>query len=91
MSATRPVVPDESRTPSTPTALIRLDRLPVGASGFVVEIAARHRDELAREGVIPGRTIRVTGHAPFRGPILVSLGRASLALSRDVAAGVLVR
>jgi Fe2+ transport system protein FeoA len=91
MSATRPVVPDESPTPSMPATLIRLDRLPVGASGVVVEIAARHRHELAREGVLPGRSLVVTGHAPFRGPILVSLGRANLALSRDVAAGVLVR
>lgn len=91
MSASRPVVPDESLTSSSDAALIHLDRLGIGVSGVIAEVGARHRDELAAEGVLPGRAIRVTGRAPFRGPILVSIGRARLALSRDVAAGVLVR
>jgi Fe2+ transport system protein FeoA len=89
MSATRPVVPDERPLPAP--AAIPLDRLRVGAEGVVVEIAARHRDELAVEGLLVGRSIRVTGRAPFRGPVLLDVGRARLALSRDVAAGVLVR
>ncbi len=89
MSATRPVVPDELPEPATDA--VRLDRLRADVEAVVVEIAARHRDELAAEGVLVGRPIRVTGRAPFRGPILVAVGRGRLAISRDVAATVLVR
>ncbi|HEX9043817.1 MAG TPA: FeoA family protein [Candidatus Limnocylindrales bacterium] len=103
MSATRPVVPDEHAVPTAPagpttrpTLAARsipatLDRVAVGAEAVIADVVPPHRGELAVEGLLPGRTVRVTGRAPFRGPILVTVGRARLALSRDVAASVIVR
>ena len=70
--------PDD-RTPVT------LDRLPVERDARIVDVPAAHRSELAGEGLRAGRTVRVTGRAPFGGPILLMVGRARLAVSRSVA------
>jgi Fe2+ transport system protein FeoA len=67
-----------------------LVRLPVEHDARIVDVPAAHRSELAGEGLRAGRTVRVTGRAPFGGPILLMVGRARLAVSRSVAAGILV-
>ena len=76
--------------PADAPALVRLDRLPVEIEARVAEVPAPHRSELAGEGLRSGRTVRVTGRAPFGGPVLLMVGRARLAVSRSVAAGILV-
>ena len=40
--------------------------------------------ELAREGLVPGVLLRVAGRVAGGGPIIVSLGRARLALGRSI-------
>jgi Fe2+ transport system protein FeoA len=79
-----------SPIPPGPSALVPLDRIPVEVEARVVDVTPAHRSELAGEGLRVGRTIRVTGRAPFGGPVLLMVGRARLAVSRSVAAGILV-
>jgi Fe2+ transport system protein FeoA len=69
---------------------VSLDRLPVEVVARVVDVPPPHRSELAGEGLRVGRTIHVTGRAPFGGPVLLMVGRARLAVSRSVAAGILL-
>lgn len=75
--------------PAAPS-LVRLDRLPVGVEARVLDVPPPYRSELAGEGLRAGRTVRVTGRAPFGGPVLLLVGRARLAVSRAVAAGIVV-
>jgi Fe2+ transport system protein FeoA len=69
---------------------VTLDRLPAGIDATVVDVPVPHRSELAGEGLRIGRVVRVTGRAPFGGPVLLMVGRARLAVSRSVAAGIVV-
>ena len=62
-----------------------LDRLPVGTGATVVRIEAAHRDELAVEGLRPGTRIDLAAAAPLGGPLVVSVGRARVAVARSVA------
>lgn len=62
-----------------------LDQLPVGAGATVVRIETVHRDELAVEGLRPGTRIDVAAAAPLGGPLVVSVGRARVAVARSVA------
>jgi Fe2+ transport system protein FeoA len=55
-----------------------------------MSIAPERRAVLRAHGVRPGVILHVDGDAPFRGPRIVRLGRARLAIARAVAAGVIV-
>lgn len=78
-------IPDLGRPSS-----IALDRLPAGGSCEVVAVGAEHERELLREGILPGVRLRVRGVAPAGGPVIVELGRATVAMARPIAATVLV-
>jgi Fe2+ transport system protein FeoA len=61
----------------------------VGASRVISGVDGPARDELGREGLLPGSVVVVRARTPLGGPIVVELGRTRLALSADVAAGVI--
>lgn len=76
-------------SPARPAALIcTLASLPVGHALLVDSVEADHADELGREGLLPGALVRVAARTPLGGPVIVTLGRSRLALSRDVAHAV---
>ena len=58
---------------------------PVGWRRRVTDVADPARDELEREGVLPGVVVVVTSRTPLGGPVDVEIGRARLALSAGVA------
>ncbi|MFL5510667.1 MAG: metal-dependent transcriptional regulator [Gemmatimonadaceae bacterium] len=70
-----------------------LAELGVGASGSVVRVAdedpamLRYLAELA---IVPGKRITVKSHAPYDGPITLSVGRNELSIGPALAAQVLV-
>jgi Fe2+ transport system protein FeoA len=82
--------PELCHQPVAPRPGIPLDLLNADVDSVVLRVGAAHASELAAEGLWPGRIVRVTGRAPFGGPVLVLIGRARLAISRSVAADVLV-
>jgi Fe2+ transport system protein FeoA len=70
---------------------IPLSKVAVGWRRIVASVDGPARAELAREGVLPGSPIVVTGRTPLGGPVIVELGRARLAVSAQVASQVLTR
>ncbi len=69
---------------------LTLEQLATGVRASVVAIPAEDVDRLAAEGLHVGDTIEVEGRLPLGGPVIVRLGRARVALSRTVAAGIAV-
>jgi Fe2+ transport system protein FeoA len=61
-----------------------LDGIAVGAAAVVGAVPADVAAELAREGLVPGALVRVAGRVAGGGPVIVSLGRARLALGRSI-------
>jgi Fe2+ transport system protein FeoA len=56
----------------------------------VVSIAADDAGELLAEGLVVGSTVMPEARAPFRGPVIVRVGRARVAVARSVAGRTLV-
>lgn len=93
----------ESAAPASigvPATDVRLDRAPIGEPAIVVRLAvgdtdgrvhAALADQLAFEGVVAGALLVPERRLPLGGPIVVSLGRARVALGRDVARQLIVR
>jgi len=81
-------VNEPPRQAAAETAGVPLSRVPVGWRRTVLSIEGPGRDELEREGLLPGSTVVVTTRTPFGGPLVVELGRTRLAISADVAAQV---
>ena len=73
-----------------PRPATTLDRLPAGHTASVVAVGARHSIELLREGIVEGALLSVRGVAPLGGPVIVELGRATVAVARPIAATVRV-
>ncbi len=73
-----------------PRPATTLDRLPTGQSASVVAVGGRHAGELLREGIVEGALLTVRGVAPLGGPVIVELGRATVAVARPIAASVRV-
>lgn len=65
--------------------------LPRGSNARVVEVAADNEERLAAHGVHAGTVVRVEGDAPFRGPRIVRVNSARLALARSLVRGIRVR
>ena len=66
---------------------VPLSDLKPGRSAKVVRIADEQGDllrYLATLGLLPGVDVRVTGRAPFRGPLMISVGDAAYALGSEV-------
>lgn len=71
-----------------------LDRLRPGEAGVIARVEGAEPDglkHLAALGLLPGTRVEVRDVAPFRGPLLVRVGRSEYALGRDVAARILVK
>lgn len=67
---------------------VPLSRAAVGELRVVSRVVGPARDELEREGLLPGSGVSVIGRTPLGGPVIVQLGRTRLALSMNVAAQV---
>ncbi len=67
-----------------------LDRVATGSGAWVLSVGSDHRDELSAEGLRPGVRVDVDSAAPLGGPLVVSVGRARVALARAVARTVVV-
>jgi Fe2+ transport system protein FeoA len=73
------------RRPATADEPASLARSPIGWRRRVVAVDEAAREELEREGLLPGVVVVVTARTPLGGPVVVELGRARLALSASVA------
>jgi len=73
-----------------PRPATTLDRLPAGQLAVVVDVGPDHSLELLREGVLAGARVSVRGVAPVGGPVIVEIGRATVAIARTIAATVRV-
>jgi Fe2+ transport system protein FeoA len=73
------------RRPATSDEPASLAHAPIGWRRRVVSVDDVAREELEREGLLPGAVVVVTARTPLGGPVLVELGRARLALSASVA------
>ena len=68
-----------------PPARVPLSRVLIGERRIVVDIVGPGREELEREGLLPGRVVVVRTRTPLGGPLILELGRTRIALSIDVA------
>jgi Fe2+ transport system protein FeoA len=69
---------------------LRLIDLPVGSTARVVGISAEHADRLIAHGLHVGSLVFVEGDGPFRGPRIVRVGNARIAVARSVGGAVVV-
>jgi Fe2+ transport system protein FeoA len=67
---------------------LALARVPAGVAVRVVAVDPAHAGELARDGLLPGVVLAVASRTPLGGPVVVTLGRARLAVSADIAAAI---
>lgn len=65
-----------------------LSRVAVGEPRVVARVVGPARDELAREGLVPGSRVSLIARTPLGGPVIVQLGRTRIGLSMSVAAQV---
>ena len=72
---------------SPPVRLVDLDP---GVVVRVVAVPAPEADRLAAEGLHRGDLVEVEARLPLGGPVVVRLGRARVALARQVAAQIAV-
>jgi ferrous iron transport protein A len=71
---------------------VSLDELKDGQSAVVREIGGGQgiRQRLASLGVHPGDTLRVRRSAHYRGPVLIEVSGAEVAIGKGMAHGILV-
>jgi len=73
---------------------VALSELRPGEKAFVSRVAEEGTEMLqylATLGLMPGARVVVEAKAPFEGPLMIKVGNASYALSRDVADQIWVR
>ncbi len=78
---------------------VRLDRARIGQTAVVVCLRPGDADgrghalagQLAAEGIVAGALLTPERRLPLGGPIVVAMGRARVALGRDVARLLIVR
>ncbi|MFB6200991.1 MAG: FeoA family protein [Halorhabdus sp.] len=63
----------------------RLADVDCGEEGTVEQISDRFREYLRSMGIRPGKEITVCSKQPFEGPVVVSIGRSTVSLSRSQA------
>jgi Fe2+ transport system protein FeoA len=80
---------ESSALVSVSPTTVPLSSAPAGRRLTVLGVEGSGRAELEREGVHPGSTLVVVARTPLGGPVVVELGRTRLALSADVARGVI--
>jgi len=79
------------RTAEPSTRECSLADLPVGVSARIVVVEGAEADRLGSLGIRPGPLLTVEGDAPFRGPRIVRLGAARIAVGRTAARSIRVR
>jgi Fe2+ transport system protein FeoA len=67
---------------------VPLSLVAIGVPLLVAGVDGPERDELEREGLLPGCVVVVMARTPLGGPVVVELGRTRIALSAAVAAGI---
>ena len=75
---------------SVQAAAVRLDALPIGRSARVLEVPASVAAALETEGLAPGEVVEIETRQPFRGPVVVKVGHARVALAARIARTILV-
>src|SRR5690606_37661597 len=80
---------------TTPPPNDPVDRIPLtdawrGAAWSVVAITADDAAGLLAEGLVAGTVVEPEARAPFRGPVVVRVGRARVAVAQAVADRVFV-
>ena len=65
-----------------------LDDLAPGARGRVAWIDPFRQPELVQHGLIEDAVVRVESRAPLGGPVVVGIGRARLAIGRELARAI---
>lgn len=78
------------RNPETPTRTCTLAELPTGVPARILGVHGADADRLAALGFRPGPQLIVEGDAPFRGPRIVRMGAARIALARSAAGSIRV-
>lgn len=73
-----------------PAARTTLTNASWGGAWRVIEITADDATELLAEGLVAGAMVVPETRAPFRGPVIVRVGRARVAVAQAVARRVLV-
>ena len=86
---------------SVPAPEIQLDRAPIGRPVILIGVADEERampggglrlaDQLAAEGLVVGVVLVPERRLPLGGPVVVGVGRARVALARDIARQLVVR
>ncbi|MDA8202056.1 MAG: FeoA family protein [Chloroflexi bacterium] len=83
----------DARTPDPGTSApdtLALDALPPGSAARVSKVGGAHAGDLAQHGLVAGAAVRVESRAPLSGPLVVTIGRARLAIGAAVARSVFV-
>ena len=86
--------PRDGSSPFDSTAadpFLPLSKAPVGRHRVITAVDGPDREELEREGLLPGGVVVVAARTPLGGPLVVEVGRARLAISTRVAAQVHTR
>jgi len=71
---------------------IQLLQLDTGKAALIKEIKGGYgfQRRLASLGIRVGQTVRKVGHGPFKGPVVVEVDRARVAIGKGMAMKVLV-
>ena len=81
---------DALRPDELPLDALSLDALRPGSTARVSAVGTAHAGDLAQHGVVAGAIVRIESRAPFGGPLVVTIGRARLAIGAAVARSILV-
>ncbi len=81
---------DDSAGPGPGPVQATLDVLGPGDRGRVVSIDPARQVELVQHGLVEGVVVRLESRAPFGGPVVLGIGRARLAIGRELARAIRV-
>jgi ferrous iron transport protein A len=68
----------------------KLVELPIGQEAMIKYIEGRYSRRLASLGIRVGQTVRKVGSGPFKGPVVVEVDRAMVAIGKGMAMKVIV-
>lgn len=81
---------DASPPPAVAPHRLTLSRLERGAAGRILAVPPAEAVRLAADGLEVGATFVLEARLPLGGPVVVRLGRARVALARQLAGEVVV-
>jgi ferrous iron transport protein A len=68
----------------------KLLELPIGQEAVIKHIEGGYNRRLASLGIRVGQTVRKVGSGPFKGPVVVEVDRARVAIGKGMAMKVIV-